>query len=152
MDFSWEALESAQTRLRRLRQRMAAWSAEANPDELSSEAAELDRRFRDAVADDLDMPRAIEILSEAVNAAVPDGDKHRLLTSWDAVLGLDLERAEREGQGGLPDDVAGPRDPSRRGPRRPGTSPRRTSSATSSPGWATRSWTPPREPGSGAAD
>jgi cysteinyl-tRNA synthetase len=51
------------------------------------------------------MPKAIEVLSEAVNAGVPDGDKHRLLTSWDAVLGLDLERAEREGQGGLPDDV-----------------------------------------------
>jgi len=105
MDFSWEALESAQTRLRRLRQRVAAWSAEAHPNEPAPAAAELDRRFRDAVADDLDMPRAIEVLSEAVNAAVPDGDKHRLLTSWDSVLGLDLGRAEREGRGGLPDEV-----------------------------------------------
>jgi cysteinyl-tRNA synthetase len=105
MDFSWEALESAQTRLRRLRQRVADWSAAVHTEQLSPSAAELDRRFRDAVADDLDMPKAIEVLSEAVNADVPDGDKHRLLTSWDSVLGLDLERAEREGQGGLPDDV-----------------------------------------------
>ncbi len=105
MDFSWEALESAQTRLRRLRQRMADWSGAVRSDQLSSAAQELDRRFRDAVADDLDMPKAIEVLSEAVSADVPDGDKYALLSSWDSVLGLDLERAVRDGQGGLPDDV-----------------------------------------------
>ena len=38
-------------------------------------------------------------------ADVPDGDKYALLSSWDSVLGLDLERAVRDGQGGLPDDV-----------------------------------------------
>src|SRR6266496_5042765 len=59
MDFSWEALESAQTRLRRLRQRVADWSRADRPAQLSPAAAELDRRFRDAVADDLDFPGAV---------------------------------------------------------------------------------------------
>ncbi|HXJ64448.1 MAG TPA: cysteine--tRNA ligase [Actinomycetota bacterium] len=105
MDFTWEALDGAQTRLRRLRQRLAEWSTAERASQLSPGAAELDRRFRDAVADDLDMPKAMEVLSEAVAADIPDGDKFALLSSWDAVLGLDLERAVREGAGGLPDDV-----------------------------------------------
>jgi cysteinyl-tRNA synthetase len=103
MDFSWEALESAQTRLRRLRQRMAEWSGAVRSERLSPTASELDRRFRDAVADDLDMPRAVEVLSEAVSSDVPDGDKFALLSAWDAVLGLDLERGVNEDA--LPDDV-----------------------------------------------
>jgi cysteinyl-tRNA synthetase len=116
MDFSWEALESAQTRLRRLRQRMADWSTAVRSDGLSPSAKELDQRFREAVADDLDMPKAIEVLSETVSADVPDGDKYALLTAWDSVLGLDLERAVRQGSGGLPEDVqtlVGQRDEAR---------------------------------------
>src|SRR5437763_12797339 len=54
MDFSWEALEGANARLRHLRQRMVDWND--GTAELSAAAKELDRRFRDAVADDLDMP------------------------------------------------------------------------------------------------
>jgi cysteinyl-tRNA synthetase len=107
MDFSWEALESAQTRLRRLRQRMADWSGGAPPHALSSPAAEFDRRFRDAVADDLDLPRAVEVLSEAVSSEVADGEKFSLLSSWDAVLGLDLERNVAEAGGELPAEVEG---------------------------------------------
>jgi cysteinyl-tRNA synthetase len=103
MDFSWEALESAQTRLRRLRQRMADWSGADRPDALSAGAAELDRRFRDAVADDLDFPRAVEVVSEAVGSEVADGEKFSVLSSWDAVLGLDLERSV--GETGLPAEV-----------------------------------------------
>src|SRR5919197_2886674 len=91
MDFSWEALESAQTRLRRLRQRIADWSGADRPDALSAGAAELDRRFRDAVADDLDFLRAVDVVSEAVGSEVADGEKFSVLSSWDAVLGLDLE-------------------------------------------------------------
>ncbi|MFL5799829.1 MAG: cysteine--tRNA ligase [Actinomycetota bacterium] len=105
MDFSWEALESAQTRLRRLRQRMADWSRAERPPRLPPPAAELDRRFRDAVADDLDLPGAVEVLSEAVSSNAPDGEKYALLASWDAVLGLDLERNVSEGAQELPADA-----------------------------------------------
>ncbi len=105
MDFSWEALESAQTRLRRLRQRVADWSRADRPAQLSPAAAELDRRFRDAVADDLDFPGAVEVLSEAVSSDASGGEKYALLASWDAVLGLDLERNVSEGDEELPGDA-----------------------------------------------
>jgi cysteinyl-tRNA synthetase len=103
MDFSWDALEAAQRSLIRIRQRMAGW-ANASRDGLSIEAKELDRRFREAVSDDLDMPTAVTVLSEAVRTDLPDGDKYALLASWDAVLGLDLERIAREGYE-IPPDV-----------------------------------------------
>jgi cysteinyl-tRNA synthetase len=96
MEFSWDALEGADRGLTRIRQRMMEW-AEAPRDGLTPEAKEIDRRFREAVSDDLDMPRAVTVLNEAVSADLPDGDKYALLASWDAVLGLDLERLAREG-------------------------------------------------------
>ena len=96
MDFSWEALEAAHDRLIRLRQRMAEW-ADAEQDGLSSDAMELDRMFREAVGDDLDFPAALVVLNEALSASIGLGEKRELLSSWDAVLGLDLDRLAREG-------------------------------------------------------
>jgi cysteinyl-tRNA synthetase len=96
MDFSWDALQAAHRGLTRLRERMADW-APADRDGLSPGAKELDARFRDAVADDLDMPEALKVLNEAVSADVSDGEKWTLLSTWDGVLGLDLELLAREG-------------------------------------------------------
>jgi cysteinyl-tRNA synthetase len=89
MEFSWEALEGANRRLVELRRRMAAWAPAAGR---SDAAAELDARFRDAIAADLDMPHAVVVLNEAVSSDLPGGEKYALLASWDAVLALDLER------------------------------------------------------------
>jgi len=96
MDFSWEALETADHRVKQLRHRMAEWSpAAAEP---GPEAQTFDERFREAVATDLDMPKAVVILNELVSSgAVPDAEKYALLASWDEVLGLDLEREARAG-------------------------------------------------------
>jgi cysteinyl-tRNA synthetase len=91
MDFSWESLEGQNRRLEQLRRRMADWAPGA--EKLDDEAEAFDARFRDALADDLSMPTAIVVLNEAVSSpAVPDDEKYRLLSGWDAVLGLDLER------------------------------------------------------------
>ncbi|MFL5766221.1 MAG: cysteine--tRNA ligase [Actinomycetota bacterium] len=96
MDFSWEAMEDAHRRLRQLRNRMTEWAPTASA--AGDGAREFDRRFRDAVADDLDMPRAVKVMNELVSAAeVPPGEKYTLLASWDTVLGLDLDRFARDG-------------------------------------------------------
>ncbi len=94
MDFSEKAMRDADTAVKRLRQRMAEW-APAAPG-LSADADGFDRRFREAVADDLDMPAAVVVLHELVSSDVPGGEKYALLASWDRVLGLDLERDARE--------------------------------------------------------
>lgn len=94
MDFSDEAMHDTDVAVRRLRQRMAEWAPAA--DALSDAAVDLDRRFRDAVAEDLNLPRALVVMSEAVGSGLPGGEKYLLLASWDRVLGLDLERDARE--------------------------------------------------------
>ena len=90
MDFSDEAMRGADQHVRRLRRRMADWAPAAGT--LSDAAKDLDARFRGAVADDLDMPRALVVVNEAASSELPGGEKYALLSSWDAVLGLDLER------------------------------------------------------------
>ena len=103
MDFSGEAMDAANRTLTRIRQRMEEWK-DPERDGPSPEAKELDARFREAVGDDLDMPSALVVLNETVSAQIPDGDKYALLSSWDAVLGLDLERlAKRDVE--IPSDV-----------------------------------------------
>jgi cysteinyl-tRNA synthetase len=89
MEFSRQALEGANRRLAELRRRMASWGPGGGR---SSAAAELDARFRDAIAADLDMPRAVVVLNEAVSSDLPGSEKYALLASWDDVLALDLER------------------------------------------------------------
>jgi cysteinyl-tRNA synthetase len=95
MEFSWDALEGQNRRLADLRRKMEGWAA--GTAERSGAATALDERFRAAVADDLDLPRALVVLNETVGSAVPDAEKYGLLASWDRILGLDLERDAREG-------------------------------------------------------
>jgi cysteinyl-tRNA synthetase len=90
-NFTWEALGAADRGLERYRKQMAEWFA--GPVAVSSHAAmELDRRFRAAVAEDLNTPRALSVVAELASAAIEPGEKFRLLASWDRFLGLDLAR------------------------------------------------------------
>ncbi|MFL5738115.1 MAG: cysteine--tRNA ligase [Actinomycetota bacterium] len=103
MDFSWEAMETADRRVRQLRNRMSEWAPAAET--LGDVADEYDRRFRAAVSDDLDMPTAVKVVNELVATPdMPGGEKYALLRSWDEVLGLDLERVAKHGY--EPDDEA----------------------------------------------
>jgi cysteinyl-tRNA synthetase len=95
MDFSWDALEGQNRRLTDLRRRMAEWAPGAAV--LSEGARGFDRRFRERMAEDLDLPGALVVLNEAVSSDLPADERYALLASWDAVLGLDLERDAREG-------------------------------------------------------
>jgi len=96
MDFTWDAMEDADRRVKQLRHRMADWGQGAV--ELTADAAGFDRRFREAIADDLDLPSAVRIVNEVVSTTeVTDGEKYALLASWDQVLGLDLERDAKAG-------------------------------------------------------
>jgi cysteinyl-tRNA synthetase len=97
MDYSDEAMAASDARVKQLRRRMAEWAATPPPQQRSVEAEDFDRRFRGAVGDDLDMPSALKVLNQTVSSSLPEGDKYALLSSWDRVLGLDLDRGAREG-------------------------------------------------------
>jgi cysteinyl-tRNA synthetase len=96
MDFSWDAMEAADQRVKQLRRRMAGWAPAAL--ELGEPAAAFDARFREALANDLHMPGAVAVVNEIVSSReVPDGQKYTLLAAWDHVLALDLVREAEAG-------------------------------------------------------
>ena len=96
MDFSWEAMATADQRVKQLRRHMAGWDPAA--DALGEAAQGFDRSFRGSIANDLHMPGAVAVVNQLDHSAdVPDGEKYMLLAAWDAVLGLDLEREAKAG-------------------------------------------------------
>ncbi|HEV2217818.1 MAG TPA: cysteine--tRNA ligase [Candidatus Dormibacteraeota bacterium] len=99
LNFSKDAMSGADHALRQLRERVAEWStAPVGP------RGDFDERFRAAIANDLDLPAAMALVSELVRSDLAAGAKARLLVEWDQVLGLDLSRAPR--REALPDGAA----------------------------------------------
>ncbi len=86
VDFTDDALDSAATTLRRLRERIAMLGP---PSTTVNET--YDNRFMAAVDDDLDLPAAVKVLHEALSdESVPPSERSALVARWDAILGLDL--------------------------------------------------------------
>jgi len=77
LSFSMDVLEGAERGLNSIRQRasrLAAAVVVASPGGL-----DLQRRFAEAVADDLDLPIVSALLQEVLRAEIPDGEKRGLL-------------------------------------------------------------------------
>jgi cysteinyl-tRNA synthetase len=93
LTFSDEALRGAQQSLRRLLRHAAELRDDATS-RGAREAAALRERFRAALADDLNAPRALAVVWEAVRSEALGGrEKYALLCEWDTVLGLGLAEA-----------------------------------------------------------
>src|SRR5690606_15673235 len=103
LEFSWDGLGAALTRLKRLVMAVAALAAHARaPDEPEqgwNEAAAVEpaskalrpflERFDAAVADDLNTAIALTVLEELLaTKAIPPQDRLRAVAAMDAVLGL----------------------------------------------------------------
>jgi cysteinyl-tRNA synthetase len=93
LNFSTEGLAGADRALRQLRERVAEWSRSAGDGDHDEP---WDRRFKSALADDLDLPAVMALVAELTRADIAPAAKARLLLSWDRVLGLDLGRVAPE--------------------------------------------------------
>lgn len=83
-NFTWEALEGAQTAWLRLKDHMG--------EEIGKVNKEYQKRFLEIVLDDLDMPRALALAWEvAKDTSLSSADKTATLLDFDQVLGLGLE-------------------------------------------------------------
>ncbi|HEV2140459.1 MAG TPA: cysteine--tRNA ligase [Candidatus Dormibacteraeota bacterium] len=89
LNFSTNGLKGADRALRQLREKVGEWSRARG-----SVDAAWDARFREAIADDLDFPRAMAMVAELTRSQLNPGAKAATLIAWDRVLGLDLDRAE----------------------------------------------------------
>jgi cysteinyl-tRNA synthetase len=87
LSFSPDALAGAGRALRQLRVRVAEWRS--GPD---GPRGDFQERFRAAIADDLDLPTAMALMSELTRSDLAPCAKASLLLDWDRVLGLDLAR------------------------------------------------------------
>jgi cysteinyl-tRNA synthetase len=96
LNFSVDGLAGADRALRVMRERVAAWSREHGGS--ADAGADHAKRFRHAIADDLDLPAAMALVAEVGRADLPGGVKSRLLLDFDRVLGLDLGRETVEGE------------------------------------------------------
>jgi cysteinyl-tRNA synthetase len=88
--YNAEAMEAAQTGyLRLLQTAVSLRDAQGEPDEAA--IAPWLERFREAVRDDLNAPRALAVAIEALRSdALSKADRRHLLTPFDAWLGLGL--------------------------------------------------------------
>lgn len=98
LTFSWDALRSASNALAKLRRAVAMLKAEKinRSDKSDKSYKTYMKKFDEALADDLNAPRALAILWAATNdEKLMTGDKLRLLLSFDEVLGLGLAKTEK---------------------------------------------------------
>jgi len=95
MEFSWEGLAAASTRLKRLAQTVEALRARPAAPSAGSAAAYVER-LDAAVSDDLATPRALPVLDELLaDKKVSAADRLAALADFDAVLGLGLATLTR---------------------------------------------------------
>ncbi len=109
--FTDEALDAAETTLRRLRERVAMLGVSGAPAETDHDLREVvtdttasayHDRFIAAVDDDLDLPAALTVLHEGLDDdRMTAADRLALIASWDTVLGLNLAPT-----GDLPPELA----------------------------------------------
>ena len=87
LNFSVEGLGGADRALRQLRDKVADWRGDG-----AQADASFDARFREAIADDCDLPAVMALVSELLRSDVEPSVKAATLLAWDSVLGLDLGR------------------------------------------------------------
>lgn len=96
INFTWEALSAAQNALGRLKALVGEYK---KADEQTSKGAVDDtfnKEFRDAIGDDLNMPRALAVVWEVTKSNLSDKEKYELIVRFDEVLGLNLKDVEAE--------------------------------------------------------
>lgn len=93
MNFTFPALDAAQNALERLRETVASWG------EPRGGVKELEKKFLDAVNDDLNMPEALSVVWELVKSDNTPAAKAATMFKLDAVLGFNLESWKEENAG-----------------------------------------------------
>ncbi|WP_317151582.1 cysteine--tRNA ligase [Sphingopyxis indica] len=97
LEFSWEGLGAAFTRLKRLVMAAAPVREAQAADVSDRRLADLLAKFDAAISDDLNTPIALTLIEEAAAMKKVDaGQKRAAMDAMDAVLGLDLLTLSRE--------------------------------------------------------
>jgi cysteinyl-tRNA synthetase len=93
LNFTWKSLEAAQNALNNLYKEVI-WCA--MQDEPKIGCAEFEQRFMDAINDDMDTPKALEVLWKLIDSDFPPSAKLKSLYRFDEILGLGFEKVAKE--------------------------------------------------------
>lgn len=92
MNFTFAALDAAQTAYQRLLREIASWEEPKGKGRLT----DYENEFKEAVNDDLNMPKALAVMWEMVKSENPSYAKHESLLWMDSVLGIELHLAKEK--------------------------------------------------------
>lgn len=96
LNFTWESLEAARSARLSLVEAMRRFAGDQGERRLTLSNDKLQKvddiraAFDEAIADDVNMPKALAVVWELVKGNIPSKDKFELLVEFDRVLGLGL--------------------------------------------------------------
>ena len=97
LEFSFDALDNAQSAYEKLKKRTAAVIARENEGTVDEEVfAQLKQRFVDALNNDINTSSALTALYDVLKADTDDATKAALIRSFDEVLSLGLANTEEK--------------------------------------------------------
>ena len=106
INFTWDGLAAASTALTRLRKIYQSAKADKGRTTLGNEKMEKIERyqedFRARLSDDLDMPGVLAVVWEVSKSNIPGSDKVELLTEFDRVLGIEIDKGEVKDEKEIP--------------------------------------------------
>ena len=96
LNFDYEGLDSAQNALETLRENIRILKETDGLETAQEKIEDYRSKFLDAINDDLNMPRALEVVWKLIReeAHINNQKKYEILLEFDKILGLDLERIE----------------------------------------------------------
>jgi len=103
LQFTWEALDAAQTAFNNLKSRVIEMKKDLSGAVDEAKKAELLGKFDEAIFNDVAMPQALAIMWEAAkDSSINNATKWAILSEMDTVLGLKMDEMKEEAF--VPDD------------------------------------------------
>jgi len=103
INFTWDTMDSSKVALLRLRE--GYWKHVNGTEDVSYEVLQdFEKRFLEAINDDLNMPVAMSVVWEVIKSPVKSQKLKDLLLKFDEVLGFDLAHYEPEAEE-LPEEI-----------------------------------------------
>lgn len=104
LNFTWEAIKSAQVALNRLREATRQQKAGENKAD-KERIEEYKRRFEEAINDDINMPLAIAVVWDVAKEKEKSREYYELIKKFDEILSLELDREENTEKVECPEEV-----------------------------------------------
>ena len=104
INFTFEAMDAAKIALNRLREGYLKHS-QGNEDVTNEQIEDYEKRFLEAINDDLNMPVAMSIVWEIIRNPKKSKKLQNLLLKFDEVLGLDLKNYSKNKTSDFPEEI-----------------------------------------------